>query len=58
VRCSRCGSTRRLQRHHHNIDHPLDVIVLCQTCHTLLHAMLGTWGKEFETGKIGVIREK
>jgi len=43
-KCSVCGSVERVQRHHPDIDKPLEVIVLCQTCHKDLHVSTRTWG--------------
>lgn len=42
--CEKCGTTERLQRHHPDMSKPLDVIILCQTCHKDLHVEAGTWG--------------
>ena len=38
--CEDCGSTRRLERHHHDYSKPLDVRVLCHRCHMREHARL------------------
>jgi hypothetical protein len=32
-KCSVCGSTEKLHRHHHDYSKPLEVITLCQVCH-------------------------
>jgi hypothetical protein len=42
-RCERCGATEHLQRHHADYGRPLEVVVLCQTCHAALHVAAGTW---------------
>lgn len=31
--CSKCGSTSSLSRHHHDYSKPLDVVILCRSCH-------------------------
>lgn len=33
-RCTDCKTELQLQGHHEDYDKPLDVIWLCQTCHT------------------------
>ena len=35
--CQRCGSTTRVQAHHHDYSLPLDVHWLCEPCHNLEH---------------------
>ena len=36
--CELCGSTEDLMRHHEDYNRPLDVMILCRTCHMRLHA--------------------
>ena len=36
--CSQCGSTRRVSGHHEDYSKPLEVIWLCQVCHSAVHA--------------------
>ena len=45
VKCETCGATEHLQRHHPDINKPLEVQVLCQRCHTEIHLADGTWGQ-------------
>lgn len=42
--CQQCGSARLVQRHHEDLDRPLDIQMLCQTCHVAAHVRTGTWG--------------
>src|SRR3990172_3800938 len=44
VACFRCGTNQQLQRHHEDLNKPLEVIALCQKCHVLAHMKTGTWG--------------
>jgi len=39
--CYFCGSGDKLQAHHHDYSHPLDVVWLCPSCHGKLHAVNG-----------------
>lgn len=39
--CHFCGGSERLQAHHEDYDHPLDVVWLCASCHGKLHAIKG-----------------
>jgi len=36
-KCSICGSTKSLMRHHPNYDNPLNIITVCRKCHKKLH---------------------
>lgn len=38
LRCQRCGATDRLHRHHHDYSKPLEVEIVCATCHGTEHA--------------------
>jgi hypothetical protein len=38
--CSQCGSACKPVGHHPDHDKPLEVVWLCQRCHTALHAAL------------------
>ena len=40
--CASCCGTNRLQAHHPDYEHPLQVIWLCEPCHKALHAKLLT----------------
>lgn len=42
--CQRCGSTKRVQRHHDDLQKPLEVMLLCQICHKDRDMELGLWG--------------
>ena len=33
VMCVRCGSDKRLERHHPDYNKPLEVVVVCHPCH-------------------------
>jgi len=44
-KCSRCGSTEKLNRHHRDYNRPLEVTIICRECHMRDHK------EEFE--KIG-----
>jgi len=37
-KCSICGSTENLERHHPDYDRPLDVVTLCRSCHCRVHS--------------------
>ena len=39
--CYFCGAGDRLQAHHEDYDHPLDVVWLCAGCHGKLHTIKG-----------------
>lgn len=39
--CFFCGSENRLQAHHEDYSHPLDVVWLCAGCHGKLHTIKG-----------------
>jgi hypothetical protein len=39
--CYFCATTDRLQAHHEDYNHPLDVVWLCSTCHGKLHTIKG-----------------
>lgn len=43
--CQECGTVGRLQRHHPDMEKPLEVNILCQGCHTQRHLDNGSWGK-------------
>jgi hypothetical protein len=45
--CHFCGTNKRLQAHHEDYDHPLDVVWLCAGCHGKLHGIKG----DFRRGK-------
>jgi len=52
-RCEHCETTtERLQRHHPDLAKPVDVIVLCQPCHTGEHLRTGTWGSGPRPAKV------
>lgn len=36
-KCATCNSVKSLETHHKDYENPLDVIVLCSTCHGKLH---------------------
>ena len=36
-KCSSCGSTENLERHHPDYSKPLEVVTLCQSCHKRIH---------------------
>ena len=38
--CSGCGSTSRINGHHHDYSRPLDVTWLCPSCHGVEHAKI------------------
>lgn len=42
-RCSKCGSTDLLDRHHPDYSKPEEVEILCRHCHRLEDATDGTW---------------
>lgn len=44
-RCADCGAANNLQRHHPNHARPIDIIILCQSCHTQREVIQGTWGR-------------
>lgn len=57
--CELCGSTKKLQRHHHKgLEDALSVVILCQECHAKDHAHLGTWGKGSRKPRICVVCKK
>jgi hypothetical protein len=37
--CAFCGSSERLEAHHHDYARPLDVTWLCSACHGRFHAL-------------------
>lgn len=37
--CDICGSTENLNRHHQDYSQPLEVIILCARCHTIIHKL-------------------
>ena len=39
--CFFCGSEKNLHAHHEDYDHPLDVVLLCSSCHGKLHIIKG-----------------
>jgi len=39
MNCSQCNSTQNLHRHHHDYNKPLEVEILCATCHGRQHAI-------------------
>ena len=40
TRCQACGSDGPLKKHHKDYANPLDVIYLCQKCHTAIHSII------------------
>lgn len=36
-KCKFCGSLESLERHHPNYNEPLNVVILCKTCHQNFH---------------------
>lgn len=44
-KCSECGSTENLQRHHEDHQDACSVDILCQNCHTKREMELGRWGR-------------
>jgi hypothetical protein len=48
--CLLCGVKKRLQRHHKDQNptnnSPNNIMILCQTCHTQIHMIDGTWGRK------------
>lgn len=38
--CHQCGSSERIQAHHHDYSKPHDVIWLCAECHRLMHVAI------------------
>ncbi len=46
--CEMCGGTTTLQRHHRNgsatDNSGPNISILCQSCHTKVHMMIGDWG--------------
>jgi lipopolysaccharide export LptBFGC system permease protein LptF len=36
--CAQCGATEHLEKHHPDYSKPLEVIVLCASCHRRLHS--------------------
>lgn len=38
--CLRCGSTENLQRAHMDYNKPLDVLILCAKCHSLIDRLM------------------
>jgi 5-methylcytosine-specific restriction endonuclease McrA len=50
--CLLCGVKKRLQRHHKDLNptnnSPNNIMILCQTCHTQIHVIDGTWGRKKE----------
>jgi len=55
TQCEKCGSTERLQRHHEDYREPMNVVILCQTCHKNHHVKNGTWGSGAKKLKVCVI---
>ncbi len=49
IQCSKCGSTKTLQRHHKDMNpannREENVEILCQQCHKAEHMKDGTWGQ-------------
>lgn len=43
--CTICGSKKDLHRHHENYDKPLQIIILCQKHHQLLHKFKRNFSK-------------
>jgi hypothetical protein len=37
VDCQMCGATKDLQKHHPDYSKPLEVVILCRSCHERLH---------------------
>lgn len=40
IECEACGSTKNLEYHHFDYNKPLDVYVLCRSCHKSIHVTL------------------
>ena len=54
--CANCGRKKELNAHHNNYDKPLEVVWLCDSCHSLLHkdSLLHKNNFNFrELGKLG-----
>ena len=53
--CQNCGGKNRLQRHHPDKKKPIDIMILCQRCHTSEHLRTGTWGNHPKPIKVCII---
>ena len=40
--CERCGATGRTQRHHEDLSKPIDIQILCMSCHVVAHQANGS----------------
>ena len=55
--CVLCGKAKRVKRqyHRHHIDYERDIyVILCYTCHSLVHGRLrwgNTWDKKYGNDK-------
>lgn len=43
--CEKCGASQETQRHHPDIQKPLEIVWLCQACHTAEDKQADKWGK-------------
>jgi hypothetical protein len=50
--CSKCGSTKMVQRHHVTME---IVKILCQLCHTKEHMKRGDWGRSGKNDRFTAI---
>lgn len=56
--CEKCGSEKRVHRHHDDLSKPLEVVFLCQACHVARHHELGTWGLGVRKRWVGMSRTR
>lgn len=38
--CKQCNATKDLHRHHLDITNPLNILILCRSCHNQLHSLV------------------
>lgn len=50
-KCSKCGSTKCLQRHHHDYAKPTEVAILCSKCHRDMDHADGTLSERLPKAK-------
>lgn len=50
--CYFCGCSDRLQAHHEDYDHPLDVVWLCASCHGKLHTIKGDFRRANKEARV------